>query len=142
MLEFYTDGACVNNGTDKARSSWAFVVVQNGRKVYENCAEIDLNEKQSNNVGELMAIRQAIAHAYSMGEDQIVIYSDSKYAINSLTIWDIEKQIKGQKKKNYELIKEIQALIGDSDIEFVWVKGHNNNYYNDIADNLAQQILS
>ena len=138
-MEIYTDGACRGNGTENAKASWGFVVIENGTDVYSDCGFV--KGKQTNNTGELMAIYEAIYYAIEKEENSVLIYSDSRYCIDSLTIWNIEKKRKGEHKANYYLIKDILALMEDLDVSFEWVKGHDNNYFNDIADNLANNLL-
>ena len=139
MLEIYTDGSCSNNGSENAKASYAFIVLQNKRKVYEENGLVE--GRQSNNTGELTAIKKAIQHAIDKDHESVLIYSDSRYCIDSLTIWDIEKTTKGKTKANYELIKSIMFLMECIDVSFEWVKGHNDNYFNDMADQLATKIL-
>ena len=139
MIKIYTDGACTNNGKDNATASWAFVVVENHEKILENSGLV--KGKQSNNTGELTAIYEAIYYAIENNYEHVLIYSDSRYCIDSLTIWNIEKKKKGKQKANYFLIKDILGLMEDINVSFEWVKGHNNNWYNDIADNLANNLL-
>lgn len=139
MLEIYTDGACRGNGSDAAKASWGYVVLENHEKIHEDCGLV--KGKQTNNTGELMAIYEAIYYALENNEESVTIYSDSRYCIDSLSIWNIEKKRKGEYKANYHLIKDILALMEDIDVSFEWVKGHDNNYFNEVADNLANSLL-
>jgi ribonuclease HI len=74
---------------------------------------------------------------------QIIIYTDSKYVMNGISEW-----IEGWKKngwknsakkpiKNVDLWQELDEQSSKHDIKWVWVKGHNGNKYNEIADQLA-----
>jgi len=139
MLEIYTDGACTGNGTDWATASWGYVVVENDIIISEDNGFV--RGKQSNNTGELTAIAEAILYAIKNDYDEVLIYSDSRYSIDSLTVWNIEKRRKGQKKANYDLIKDILGLMGQIDVSFEWVKGHSENYLNDYADRLSIELL-
>ena len=95
--------------------------------------------KISNNVCELAACLKAIITIKGFPEfnsikNAIVIYSDSKYVINSITIWSDNwekngwnrKDGNGQIKpiKNLELIKEIKGLTRIYNIQFRHVKAH------------------
>lgn len=137
MLKIYTDGACVNNGSPKAKAAYGFVVIENDQVIHKEGERCE--GAQTNNVGELTAILKAMFYCLEGGYESATIYSDSKYAINSITEWNIEKKIKGQKKKNYDLIKECKYLFERQEIEFdfVWIKGHSDDYFNDMADSLA-----
>lgn len=139
MLEIFTDGACNYNGQPRAKASWGFVAVYMEDDFISSGR---VEGKQSNNTGELTAIKKAIEYAISKGEESVFIYSDSRYCIDSLTIWNIEKKKKGKKKANYDLIKSILALREQIDVDFEWVRGHNEDYYNEMADSLANQVLA
>uniref|UniRef100_A0A6H1ZZ87 ribonuclease H n=1 Tax=viral metagenome TaxID=1070528 RepID=A0A6H1ZZ87_9ZZZZ len=139
MLEIFTDGACLNNGKPEAKASWGFVVLTKRGRDYMNNGLVE--GKQSNNTGELTAILKALSFAIGSGEEDVLIYSDSRYCIDSLTIWDIEKRVKGKQKKNYNLIKKILELTEEINVSFQWVRGHNENYYNELADSLANEAL-
>lgn len=139
ILEIYTDGACLNNGKPNAKAGWGFVVLEHGNKIKE-CSGL-VKGHQTSNTGELTAISEAIYYACEKCYQSILIYSDSRYCIDSLTVWDIEKRRKGKRKANYELIKNIKEIMDSIDVSFEWVKGHSDNCYNDMADKLANDKL-
>lgn len=136
MLNIYTDGACKANGSPNAIASWAFIALD------ENC-EREFEAKgiveglQTNNTGELTAILKALQYAISRNHECCAIFSDSLYAIDSISKWNIEKKVKGQPKKNYDLIKGIQYFLELIDVSFHWVKGHDGDYWNTQVDALA-----
>jgi len=140
MLEIYTDGACSRNGTPEAKASWGYVVVDNGVDTVTGCGRVE--GKQSNNTGELQAIAEAVSYAIKENHESLLIYSDSRYCIDSLTIWNIEKRKKGKKKANYDQIKGILTLMEEIDVSFEWVRGHDGNYFNEIADQLANNLVA
>ncbi|WP_423734895.1 ribonuclease H family protein [Bifidobacterium parmae] len=98
----------------------------------------------TNQIGELCAVLEALrAHP---GEQQLIIESDSQYAINCSTKW-----VKGWKRngwknsqkkpvKNRELIQAIDEAISKrpGPVEFRWVKGHAGNAGNELVDELAR----
>jgi ribonuclease HI len=100
------------------------------------------------NRAELHAIHQAILrvlHNYTF--DCLNIYSDSEYSVKSLTVWIKnwkKNNWKNSKKKdveNQDIIKKIDKYIQKLKprINIIWVKAHNNNLHNDIADTLANK---
>lgn len=133
----YTDGACSNNGQHNAKASWAFFEPETGKE----SAGLVENDLQTNNVGELLAIKRAIEYSIAQGYEQVRIITDSDYSIGSLSKWNIEKRIKGQQKKNYNLIKSILDLKKNIDVEFKWVRGHNGDYGNEVVDKLANRLV-
>lgn len=93
-----------------------------------------------------MAIKIAL-HIARMGQD-VIIRSDSKYAISCSTEWPRRWRLKSWKKaqgvykENTDLIEGIEHRIPFRDIlkaktEFVWVKGHAGDPGNEAADKLA-----
>lgn len=65
----------------------------------------------------------------------LTIKTDSQYVIGCATKgWKRKKNVKLWKKFD-DIIAEKKKLI--SDIKFEWVKGHADNYYNDLCDELA-----
>ncbi|WGH25537.1 MAG: ribonuclease HI [Candidatus Shikimatogenerans bostrichidophilus] len=62
------------------------------------------------------------------------IYSDSKYIINTI-------KYNYKIKKNYDLWNKL-FKFNINKINFFWVKGHNNNYYNEKCNLLANNIIN
>ena len=135
-LVAYVDGS-FNNETDEF--SYGVLIFD------KNSNEIELYEKfkhkdygQSKNIageiyGVLVALDWALSHEYS----KIKIYHDyeglSKWATGE---WKANKEV----SKHYiKVLKE--KFYGYIDYEFVKVKGHSNNPYNDKADKLAEQAI-
>jgi len=93
----------------------------------------------TNNRMELMAVIAGLEAMKKQGQ-QIKIYSDSQYIVNSvekgwLNTW-IATDFKGG-KKNKDLWMEYHHLAKKFSIKFVWVKGHAENIYNNRCDELA-----
>jgi ribonuclease HI len=74
---------------------------------------------------------------------QIELYTDSIYLRDGITKWIISWKTKNWKKstkgeiKNLELWQELDLLTNDHQINWHWVKAHNGNVGNEIADKLA-----
>jgi len=139
----YTDGGCQNNGSPQARASWAFLEHDNGEVIYEASGLVPDHMKQTNNVGELWAIYNAMKYAEKKDAEWCVIFSDSLYSINSITLWDVEKKVKGERKMNYDLIKVSQEIFIKSGINFQlqWVKGHSVDAMNNAVDDLSTKAF-
>lgn len=75
------------------------------------------------------------------------IYSDSKYAINSVTEWAVKWQQNGWRTaggpvKNQDLVQAVLARVAErkakgTTTDYVWVKGHASEVGNIAADALA-----
>lgn len=90
-------------------------------------------KKQRTNEQELGAIIRAVMVAPEGSE--LDLYSDSQYAINVLSgRWEA--------KANLDLIAIYSKVVFERNIKvyFHWVKGHNGNLYNEIADDLCNYI--
>lgn len=129
--EIWTDGACVYNGSDRARAAWAFV-----SGINEKAGLVE--GKQTNNMAEAYAIYHALLWAADMGHKKIVIYSDSK-----ITIGNLAKSYE-RVKENREVFRLIQELISANNLE-VWyekVLGHSGDLNNERVDKLANSLAS
>lgn len=93
----------------------------------------------TNNRMELMAVIAALKALKKEGL-HITFYTDSQYVVRSvqegwLKNW-IATGFKGG-KKNKDLWMQYDELAKKHTIRFVWVKGHADNPYNNICDELA-----
>lgn len=96
----------------------------------------------TNNQGELTAVldllRQTAGH-----DDELLIYCDSVYVINSLTKWLPGWKRKGWRKGdgkpvlNVEIMKQLDQALQGRRVRFEWVKGHSGHPLNEEADRLA-----
>ena len=127
-LEIYTDGAC--HGSTKV-GGLGIVFVKENNIIYQFNKQYT---NTTNNRMEIMAVIYAL-HAISKPIDNISIYSDSQYVLGCIT--------KGKrKKKNTDLWQLFDKVYNKakkycSNFKFIWVKGHDTNKFNNIADSLA-----
>lgn len=124
MIKLYTDGACQDN---PGESGIAAVMVYRQHIKYV-ARYIGVG---TNNIAELTAIKVGLEQIKN-SDLPVKVFTDSKYCIGVLTndSWN--------PKKNIELISEIRETISKFKyIVFEWVKGHNGDLFNEIADSLA-----
>ena len=93
----------------------------------------------TNNRMELMGVIAALEAMKKQGLN-ITIYSDSQYIVRAvkegwLRKWIATDFAKG--KKNKDLWKKFFELSKSQQLNFVWVKGHAQNMYNNRCDELA-----
>ncbi|MBX6379581.1 MAG: ribonuclease HI [Thermoflavifilum aggregans] len=127
----YTDGASRGNPGPGGYG----VILISGNHKKELSAGYRLT---TNNRMELMAVIAAL-EALKKKNLQVKIYTDSNYIVNAirkgwLNDW-IAKDFKG--KKNKDLWLRLHHLIQQHKVEFHWVKGHDQNPYNNRCDQLA-----
>lgn len=130
MLEIYTDGAY---SSAREAGGIGIVFVKDGKK----CLEYNKRFKNTtNNKCELLAVIYSLSLIKQL-YNSIIIYSDSQYVIGCATKgWQRKKNVSLWNKYDSEF-KRVSEL--GNKIEFVWVKGHKDNLFNNIADELAVQ---
>ena len=138
-VDIYTDGSCLGN---PGPGGWAFIIkYRNG-----NIKEFSGSEKYTtNNKMELTAAIKAIK--YFKKKIIINIYTDSKYLKDGITIWIKKWKLNGWKTsnkknvKNSDLWKLLEEKIQNHEIQWMWVKGHDENIFNEKADMLAKKSI-
>ena len=86
---------------------------------------------------ELLSVLETLK--YFKEPSNIIIYSDSQYVVSSIENGHVEKWFKNNdlSKKNLDLWREILDQISFHNVKFIWVKGHNKNKMNELADLFA-----
>lgn len=136
----YTDGACSGN---PGPGGWGAILMFKDYK-----KEISGGQKNTtNNIMELTAVIEALKLVKF--PCKIKIYSDSAYVVNAfLQGWIYNWLKKGWKTsdgnpvKNRELWENLYQFTKTHEIEFIKVKGHSDNQYNNRCDELAREAIS
>lgn len=131
MIEIYTDGASSGNPGPGGFG----VILRSGQHYKELSAGF---RKTTNNRMELLAVITGLEALKTPGQ-QVTIYSDSKYVIDSiekrwLQGW-VAKGFAG--KKNKDLWIRYLNVAKLHQVRFVWVRGHNGHPENERCDVLA-----
>ncbi|OOQ61670.1 ribonuclease HI [Mucilaginibacter pedocola] len=131
MIEIYTDGASSGNPGPGGYG----VILRAGAHYKELSAGY---RKTTNNRMELLAVITGL-EALKSPNQQVTIYSDSKYVIDSiekrwLQGW-VAKGFAG--KKNKDLWLRYLNISKIHQVKFVWVRGHNGHPENERCDVLA-----
>jgi ribonuclease HI len=77
----------------------------------------------------------------------VVLYTDSQYLRKGITEWMANWKRRGWRTadrkpvKNVELWQTLDELAGRHRVEWHWVKAHNGNPGNELADSLANQAI-
>ena len=137
--KIYTDGACSGN---PGPGGWAAIIIVNN----EVKDMFSGNEKNTtNNQMELMGPIKAIQRFKKKSE--ISIFTDSTYVRDGITTWIKKWEKNGWKTaskkpvKNIELWKKLKNLSSRHSIKWIWVKGHAQDKYNNIVDELAKGAI-
>lgn len=134
-ITIYTDGAC--SGNPGSGGYGAILMYKEHKK------EISGFEKETtNNIMELTAVIKALELVKH--PCKIKVYSDSAYVVNGfLQGWIYNWMKKGWKTadgksvKNKELWQKLYDFTQTHEIEFIKVKGHADNEFNNRCDELA-----
>ncbi len=137
--KIYTDGACSGN---PGPGGWAAIIIVNN----EIKDMFSGNEKNTtNNQMELMAPIKAIQKFKKKSE--ISIFTDSNYVRDGITTWIKKWEKNGWKTaskkpvKNKDLWKKLKNLSSKHSVKWIWVKGHSQDKYNNLVDELAQGAI-
>jgi len=140
LISVYTDGSCDNS---KGIGSYGYVIMAKFKG--ENYLRKHSSKKYmdtTNNRMELKAIIKAL-ESIDIGHN-IDVYSDSKYCVDGINQW-LDGWIKKgnlRDKMNFELWQRFRDVRkvhrdGGTTINVTWVRGHNGNEFNEMADKLA-----
>ena len=137
-VTFITDGACSGN---PGPGGWC-VIIKKDDKVNELFGG---DSETTNNKMELTAVIRGFENLNKASE--VLVKTDSTYVINGITKWLPNWKAKGwinSAKKpvaNKELWKQLEYLISDHKVDWLWVKGHSGDDENERADELARKGL-
>lgn len=134
-VTIYTDGSCSGN---PGAGGWGAVLIYNGKEKRISGGE----NTTTNNRMELTAPISALSALKEACE--VTLYSDSAYLVNAfnngwLNSWQLNGWRTADKKevKNADLWQKLLELCKIHKVEFIKVKGHSDNEYNNICDKLA-----
>ena len=133
MIEIYTDGS--SRGNPGPGGYGVVMIHKDKRKELSQGYNLTTNNRM-----ELLAVIKALEEVKT-DKMNIIIYSDSKYVVESIEkgwIWNWEKK-NFIKKKNIDLWKRFIPLYKKFNIKFTWVKGHDGNIENERCDSLANE---
>ena len=139
-VTIYTDGACSGN---PGPGGWGAILMMDEYK-----KEISgYNANTTNNIMEITAVLEAVKMLKY--ECEITIYSDSAYVVNAflqgwIYNWQKNNWKTADKKpvKNKELWQELYLELSKHKFEFIKVKGHSDNEFNNRCDELARNAIN
>lgn len=112
--------------------------------IVEHIGSID-NEHATNNQGEILGLLTALKYAIDLEVNEVLVISDSKYALDGFTLglkhWEKNdwKTKSGTEVKNLDLWLEAKSIKEQLDekkvkVKTKWVKGHESDEGNIVAD--------
>lgn len=140
-VALYTDGACSGN---PGPGGYGYAVVINDVLTLKGSGS---RVSTTNNQMELSAVIEGLKAISNV--QSVVVYSDSSYVVNAfekrwIDGWEHRNWVKsdGSPVLNSELWRQLLIEIARfTDVQFVWVKGHAGNKYNELCDKLAVEAI-
>lgn len=141
MIEIiaHTDGSCRKN---PGPGGWGAIL----RKGDKHKMLSGATAETTNNRMEMMAVIEVLRFLEGKGPYRVRIFSDSQYVVKGIAQWVPGwrrrnwKTATGSPVKNRDLWMELDSLRGFHEIEWNWVRGHNGDEFNEIADRLANDV--
>lgn len=135
----YTDGACSGN---PGPGGWGVILMYKDHR-----KEISGGKKDTtNNIMELTAVIEGLKLLKYPCE--VDLYSDSAYVVNAFLQGWIYNWVKNDWKtsgkepvKNKEIWQELYNLTQIHKVNFIKVKGHSDNEFNNRCDELARNSI-
>ncbi len=138
-ISIYTDGACSPN---PGPGGWGAILLRDGQKPKELSGE---EAETTNNRMELTAAIEALT---SLSEPhRVEVFTDSKYVKKGITEWLSRWQkrnwqtVEKTEVKNKDLWQALALKTQFHEVKWKWLKGHNDNKWNERADALARAAV-
>lgn len=134
-LVIYVDGSF---SLEKKNYSYGLIAIKDGDPIYEDCGVGEDEEAipLRNVSGEVLGSIRAVEYAIENGFEDVTIVYDYQ---------GVESWALGTWKRNNKVTQEYHKVISEYrkkiKVNFVKVKGHSGDKYNDIADKLAKKAL-
>ena len=128
IVYIYTDGGATNNGKENSKAVYGVYIEGMG----DRSGVWEVEGKGTNQIAELMGIREALSIVEDDDLKRVVICSDSMYGIKCVTEWSKRwksndwRTAKKEEVKNKELIKEILEIydVCSDRVEFKHIRSH------------------
>lgn len=138
-VSIYTDGACSGN---PGPGGWGAILMYGEHK-----KEISGGEAETtNNRMEILAVIKALEQLKE--SCKVHLYSDSAYVVNCFKQgwyknWQRNgwRNSKNQAVENQDLWKQLLKLMEIHQVEYIKVKGHSDNEWNNRCDELARAAI-
>ena len=139
-VEIYTDGACSGN---PGKGGWCAILIFGGKEKVLSGGEAETTNNR-------MEVYAAIAGLSALKEKcKVLLYSDSAYLVNAISQhwldgWKRRGWVNAENKpvKNRDLWERLSDLLAMHSVEFVKVKGHADNVYNNRCDKEARAAIA
>lgn len=138
-VTIYTDGACSGN---PGPGGWGAILMYGANRKEISGAE----RATTNNRMEILAVIEALKLLKE--SCKVKVYSDSAYVVNCFQQkWYAGWQRNGwvnskrQPVENQDLWKQLLQIMEMHQVEYIKVKGHSDNEFNNRCDQLAREAI-
>lgn len=139
-VTIFTDGAC--SGNPGPGGFGAVIIYGETRREISDGFKLTTNNRM-----EILAVIEALKILRQ--PCNVNLYSDSKYVVDAikkgwLLKWQKNNWIrnKSQPVSNIDLWQNLLPLLQFHNVNFIWVKGHNDNQENERCDYLARSAIN
>lgn len=139
-VTIFTDGAC--SGNPGPGGFGAVIIYGETRREISDGFKLTTNNRM-----EILAVIEALKILRQ--PCNVNLYSDSKYVVDAIKKgWLIKWQKnnwlrnKSQPVSNIDLWQNLLPLLQFHNVNFIWVKGHNDNQENERCDYLARSAIN
>jgi ribonuclease HI len=132
MITYYTDGSASPNPGP------------GGFSVIKELQPHILGSEEGDTTNIRMEGKAILAAIHDSAGEQCEIFTDSEFWINVITKWAPSWEAKGWKKpggeiKNLDIVQEVYPLYKKSNATLTWVRGHEGDIGNEMADEWANK---
>lgn len=142
-ITVYTNGSCTTN---PGIGGWAFVVAYSDG---ESCKWGNSQQDTTSNIMELVAIEKVLEYCTANNYNNVIVKSNSKYAIGGITKWLSSWKSNEWKTANNKDItnKHIWVSLDEkiqqmTNIQWTYIESRNEDRYSIMADKLASDAAT
>lgn len=145
LVAIYADESCLGNGREGQNPGGAGVLLEYRRPAGELVRrDIWISDRATTN--NRMALRSVIEAFSALSRKgrrfRAVFTTDSRYIVDGMSRWVHDWARRGWKRKagiieNLELWREAVQAVGEHEVEWRWVRGHDGHTQNEYANHLA-----
>lgn len=138
----YTDGSCTAN--PGGQGSFASIFVENNQDYYHIGQPYKTTNSPRMEIMGVLAALRFITEEQSHLNHRYDFYSDSEYVVRTINSWMYGWAKIGWdkcEKKNTDLWKQIHSLWDKKKFTISWIKGHNGNKWNEMADSICLELI-